>query len=70
MQLREHRYKGHEIRPSSWKESHRWYVQAYHATTGMRICETDCAQFHTLADAKEWINEKICMLRYGDEGPY
>jgi hypothetical protein len=55
-----HKYHGFTIYPCEWaKGEHngRWFVQQYHRPTGIPWADENCPHFHTLAEARERINE-------------
>jgi hypothetical protein len=62
MRLKDHRYKGYSIYPSTYLDSKRWCVQTYHQT-GVAWGEQDCPQANTLQEAKEIIDD----LAVGEE---
>jgi hypothetical protein len=67
--LRGNRYQGHQILRCHWDgapHGGRWYVQSYHAT-GMVWADEATPHHRTLAEAREYIDEK--GLDYGCEAP-
>jgi len=56
--MRVYRYRGHLIRPCDYangEHAGRWYVQTYHAPTGLRWEDSVCPHYHTLRDARDAI---------------
>lgn len=54
MKLRGHDYKGRAILPYE-RAGYRWYIQTYHET-GIPWDGQYCPKFHTLAEAREWVD--------------
>ena len=56
-----HIYECDSAEHSAYSHNGRWIVQTYHQT-GTGYADELCPHFHSLAGAREWINDRNALL--------
>jgi hypothetical protein len=60
MRLKTHRYRGYEIRPTTYAQHpERWYIVSHHGPSGIEWDEQECKRCWTLQQAREHIDWTI-----------